>query len=157
MEARITVPDPADRRTARFWFRVDPAPRFAEPPVFLAFDVTLDPRVTGGREFTMKVEGRVAEWVIERPMRPNDVMRAERGKPDEWLYELPAFDSVTFEACRTWLEDGTAGPDLSRARALRITDWTARVDPGRTVARVEPRTPATLPASRVTIAYTGPR
>ncbi|MFZ4409461.1 MAG: G1 family glutamic endopeptidase [Paracraurococcus sp.] len=157
VEARITLPNPADRRTVRFWFRVDPAPRFAEPPIFLAFDVTLDATRTGQREFAIDVEGRVAEWVIERPMRPTEVMRKEGGRVDEWLYGLPVFDSVTFEACRTWLEDGSAGPDLRRARSLRITDWSVRSDHGAVVARVEPPYPAPLEPSRVTILYTGPR
>jgi hypothetical protein len=156
VEARISLPDPADRRRVRFWFRVDPAPRFREPPIFLAFDVRLQPTPNVSRAFTLGVEGRVAEWVVERPMRPDKVMRLTRGKPDEWLYELPVFQSVTFEDCRTWLEDGTPGPDLRRARSLRLTDWSIRGNPGRTVARVVPPYPEPMEASRVKIAYTGP-
>jgi len=79
----------------------------------------------------LEVEGRVAEWMVERPRR------LRKRKKQDWLYRLPAFDTVVFSDCYAVANDSAAlRRDLGRARLVRITDWDDAATPGLTVARV---------------------
>lgn len=126
-------------RRVRFHALVEP--RAGGPATVVAFAVTLS--VENARQAaaaaaagtharvprSLGVEGRTAVWVVERPRRP---LRLP-GEP--WLYTLPRSEPVRFSGCRAVLDDRSV-LDLRRAGALRITDWSDRERPGRTVAYV---------------------
>jgi hypothetical protein len=94
----------------------------------------------------LDVEGRVAEWVVERPKR------FEKKPKKDWLYSLPAFERIPFTNCSAIVNDASSTVrTLERARLLRITDWDDDALPGRSAARVW-----NLNASGFDVYYTGP-
>lgn len=146
VEARLAVLPPAGpgtaRRTFRIWAKVTPnrttfPDATLDGPVLLIFEVTLVPPM-GTIDSRFAVEGRVAEWIVERPRR------LEIRKQQDWLYELPRLKAPTgFSACASLHEDGTAAPDLTKASLLRLVNWDDPPALGRRVARVTPAPTAT--------------
>jgi Peptidase A4 family len=89
------------------------------PIQFVNFNVAAAITETGSFTGGLAVEGRVAEWVVERPLS----VARRHGRRSARLYPLPVFtDPVTFSGCRAVMDDGTT-LDLDRARLLRIADW----------------------------------
>jgi hypothetical protein len=72
------------------------------------------------------VEGRTAEWIVERPTQPHTMQ----------LFTLPDYGATLFYACNTVSGTGAARREqqLQRARLVRMTDWDDPVRRGRTVS-----------------------
>ena len=120
VEAAISVPPlPKGQPWRQVTFRLlvtEPAP--ADPrPILLMFSVKMDAPRRLPVPANLGVEGRIAEWIVERPRR---YVERQSG----WLYRLPGFAPVTFEGCAAQTDLG-AGLALDRARLLRIVDWDA--------------------------------
>jgi hypothetical protein len=71
------------------------------------------------------VEGRTAEWVLERPAMPN--------LPRTEFFALADYGSTTFRDCNAGVTTaaGLQDLDLERARLIRMNVWDDRAQPGR--------------------------
>ena len=120
VEATVSVPpQPAGQPWRQVMFRLlvtEPAP--GDPrPILLMFSVRMEAPRGLPVPANLGVEGRIAEWIVERPRRYVD-------RQSGWLYELPGFKPVTFEGCAAQTNQA-ARLTLERARLLRIVDWEA--------------------------------
>lgn len=95
-----------------------------------SMDFTLpNPFREGTRSYDLSVEGRTAEWIVERPMVPGV-------QP-----QLADFNELTFVDCAAGVHDrgSSSGPihdlPLDRMRLIRLNDWEDRDTPGRLASR----------------------
>lgn len=72
------------------------------------------------------VEGRAADWILERPTIPHSAQ----------LFTLPDYGATVFYACNTALATGGTRQErqLQWARFIRMTDWDDPILRGKTVS-----------------------
>jgi hypothetical protein len=94
------------------WFNIEPA----QPPL------------TGPNPLPAHIEGRTAEWILERPQHIDSTA----------LYQLANYGRVAFQACGGVSSslNQSADRDLTYARLVRMTSWDLPGDPviGRVVS-----------------------
>ena len=113
-------------------------------PFWFDIETPTQPMIIGPNPRPAHVEGRTAEWIIERPQHLDSSA----------FYQLSNYGQTVFDDCNGMFRSSQqmADTDLSRARLVRMTVWDAPLGqvPGRVVS-----IPARAGNNRIDMNYVG--